>query len=30
MEELTPNAFNILVITVTLIVGLVFTANVML
>ena len=30
MEELTPNAFNILVITVTLIVGLIFTANVML
>tara|TARA_B100000459_G_scaffold4841_1_gene3213 strand:+ start:99 stop:1127 length:1029 start_codon:yes stop_codon:yes gene_type:complete len=29
MEELTPNAFNIFVITVTLIVGLVFTANVM-
>jgi hypothetical protein len=30
MEELTPNAFNILVITVTMIVGLIFTANVML
>ena len=30
MEELSPNAFNILVITVTLILGLVFTANVML
>jgi len=29
MEELTPNAFNVFVITVTLIVGLVFTANVM-
>mgnify|MGYP007000377271 len=29
IEEMTPNAFNIFVITVTLIVGLVFTANVM-
>ena len=29
MEDLTPNAFNIFLITVTLIVGLVFTANVM-
>ena len=29
IEEMTPNAFNVFVITVTLIVGLVFTANVM-
>ncbi|MBT85924.1 MAG: hypothetical protein CMA62_00150 [Euryarchaeota archaeon] len=29
MEELAPNAFNVFVITVTLIIGLVFTANVM-
>ena len=30
IEEMTPNAFNVFVITITLIVGLVFTANVML
>ena len=29
IEEMTPNAFNVFVITVTLIVGLVFTANIM-
>ena len=30
IEEMTPNAFNVFLITITLIVGLVFTANVML